>query len=149
MSHKSNPVSLLPYLVQGLLLEVGAIYGSITYILAWTMQQAQIPVSPMANISVISNTWRKVYTGHNLFQFLHDSSQQHSMWTCVNSEANSTCANMFSNLYWNIYFISYCKYFPFSFLCMFHPLAVKFTLINNKVWSLRSEVTWTLEDWRI
>jgi hypothetical protein len=36
--------------------------------------------------------------------------------------------------------------FHFPLLYVFHPLAVKFDLIDNKMWSLQSEVTWALED---
>jgi hypothetical protein len=39
------------------------------------MQQAHIPVSPMENISMISDAWRKVHTGHNFLEILHDSSE--------------------------------------------------------------------------
>jgi hypothetical protein len=34
--------------------------------------------------------------------------------------------------------------FPLSFI--FHTLAVKFILLNNKIWSLQSEVTWAQEN---
>jgi hypothetical protein len=49
--------------------------------LARTMQQVQIPIAAVANVSVVSNTWRNVHTGHYFFQFLHGSSQQCSAWT--------------------------------------------------------------------
>jgi hypothetical protein len=35
---------------------------------------------------------------------------------------------------------------PFPLLSVFHPLAVKFILIDNKIWSLGSNVTSTMED---
>jgi hypothetical protein len=48
-----------------------------SHVIAWTMQQVHIPVSPVANVLMISAAWRKVHTGRNFFQFLHGSSQ----WT--------------------------------------------------------------------
>jgi hypothetical protein len=39
--------------------------------------------------------------------------------------------------------------FHFPLLSIFHPLAVNLVLIDKKIWSLGSEVTWALEDWRI
>jgi hypothetical protein len=42
-----------------------------------SMQQVQIPVPPVKNISIISAAWRKVHTGLNFYQFLHSSSLQH------------------------------------------------------------------------
>jgi hypothetical protein len=35
------------------------------------MQQGLIPVLPSVNFSNISAAWRKVHTGHIIFQFLH------------------------------------------------------------------------------
>jgi hypothetical protein len=44
------------------------------------MLQVQIPVAPVANISMASAAWRRVLSGRNFFQFLHGSSQQGLVW---------------------------------------------------------------------
>jgi hypothetical protein len=40
-----------------------------------------------------------------------------------------------------IFVLSLVTDLGFPLLCIFHPLAVKFVLIDNKIWFLRSEVT--------
>jgi hypothetical protein len=56
--------------------EVGAIlWNHYAHMLTCTMQQKQVLVLWVVNISVISAAWRKVHTGHNVFQFLHKFSQ--------------------------------------------------------------------------
>jgi hypothetical protein len=51
----------------------------------------------------------------------------------------STCAKIFILLL-------IVNDFPFHLLSIFHPLAVKFVLINNIICSLESEVTWAMGD---
>jgi hypothetical protein len=41
------------------------------------LQQVEIPIPPVKNISIISAAWRKAHTGLNFYQFLHSSSLQH------------------------------------------------------------------------
>jgi hypothetical protein len=115
------------------------------------MQQVQIPVSPVVNISVISTSWRKVRTGCTFFQFLYDSSR----WCLarmlkVSSVMPVQHVPICASICVKIFILSLIvNYFRVPLLSIFNPLAVKFALMDNKIWSLRSEVKWALEDLRI
>jgi hypothetical protein len=102
------------------------------------MQQVQIPIPPVANVSRISASQRKVCAGRNSFHFLHSSSQWGLVWAFKVSTVMpvqhvpicaATCDKIFILL-----LIGSDLCFPL--LSIFHPLAVKFILVYTKIWYL-------------
>jgi hypothetical protein len=82
------------------------------------------------------------------FNFFHGSSQEYLAWKLEVSSV-MTIQHVFQHVHQLVlkYLSLTVNYFHFPLLSTAHPLAVKFVLID-KIWSLQSEVTWELGDWR-
>jgi hypothetical protein len=93
------------------------------------MQQMRIPVSPVANVSVIST--EKGPHRRTFFQFLYGfgvdtESLKHDAGPTAVSICESGCAKI-------VILSLIVNDFRFNLLPIFHPLAVKFVLIDNKI----------------
>lgn len=115
----------------------------------WTLKQVQIPGSDkcISDFHCLQNGphWSETLSIYSLFftvviSMAIESQKHYASSTHVQYVHQLVLKYLFCHL---LHLLSNFLYYPNL------SLAMKWLLISNEIWSLRSEVTWALEDWRI